>query len=144
MNTKNFLLGGIVGGIVYFLLGWLLYGNLMHQYFKDHPGLATNVDRVMDEFVWWALALGNLLAGFLLAYIFSKAGVTTLASGLITGGVIGLLMSASMDCITYATTNMISKHTAVADICTFTVMSAVTGAVVGAVMGMGRSKAVTT
>ena len=68
MNTKNFLIGGLVGGVVYFLLGWLFYGNLMHQYFADHPGTATNVDRVMDQFEWWALGLGNLLFGFLLAY----------------------------------------------------------------------------
>lgn len=140
MNTKNFLIGGIVGGVVYFLLGYLFYGNLMMQYFKDHPGSATNVDRTMEQFQWWALILGNIVSGFLLAYVFSKSGVASLFSGLITGGILGFLISCSYDLIMFATTNITSKHAMLADVATFTVMSALTGAVVGAIMGMGKSK----
>jgi xanthine/uracil permease len=33
MKTKNFLVSGIVGGIVYFLLGWLFYGFLFKDFF---------------------------------------------------------------------------------------------------------------
>ena len=140
MNTKNFLIGGIVGGVLFFLLGWLFYGNLFAGYFKDHPGTATNVDRAMDQFQWWALILGNLLFGFLLAYIFSKSGVTSLASGLVTGLVVGFLFSCSMDLVMYGTSNIMSKHTLAADIGITTVMWAVTGAVVGAILGaMNRS-----
>ena len=140
MNTKNFFIGGIVGGIIYFLLGYLFYGNLMMQYFKDHAGSATNVDKAMEQFQWWALILGNLVSGFLLAYVFSKSGVASLSNGLITGGILGLLMSCSYDLMMYATTNITSKHAMMADVATFTVMSAITGAVVGAIMGMGKSK----
>ena len=144
MNTKNFLIGGIVGGVVFFLLGWLFYGNLMANYFHEHPGTATNVDRLMDQFEWWALALGNLLTGFLIAYVFAKSGVATLASGLITGGILGFLMSSSIDLIMYGTTNILSKHGLVADIATFTVMAAIAGAVVGAINGMLNRTTVTT
>jgi uncharacterized membrane protein len=142
MNTKKFLIGGIVGGIVYFFLGWLFYGNLLAQYFHDNAGSATGVEKAMDHFEWWALILGNLISGFLLAYVFSKSGVATLSSGLVTGGILGLLMSASYDLIMYATTNISSKHAMCADIATFTVMSAIAGAIVGAVMGMGNKTAV--
>jgi uncharacterized membrane protein len=142
MNTKKFLIGGIVGGVVYFLLGWLFYGHLLAQYFQGHPGTATGVDRAMDQFIWWALILGNLLSGFLLAYVFSKSGVSSLSSGLITGCILGFLMSSSFDLIRYATSNIISKHWACADVATFTVISAITGAVVGAVMGMGNKTTV--
>ena len=141
MNTKNLLLGGIAGGVVYFLLGWLFYGTLFAGYFHDHQGAATGVERKMEEMVWWALIAGNLIAGFLLSYIFSKAGVSTLSSGLITGAVIGLLMSCAMDLIMYATTNTISKSAMLADVGISTVMSAIAGAVVGAVMGMGNKTA---
>ncbi len=136
MNTKNFLIGGIVGGVVFFLLGYLFYGVLMAGYFHDHPGTAIGVEKPMDQIIWWALILGNLLSGFLLAYIFLKSGVSTLSSGLITGGVVGLLMSAAFDLIMYATTNMASKHAVAADICISVVMSAIAGAVIGAVIGM--------
>ena len=33
MNAKNFLVSGIVGGIVNFLLGWLFYGILFESQF---------------------------------------------------------------------------------------------------------------
>ncbi len=138
MNTKKFLIGGIVGGILYFLLGYLFYGNLLTQYFKDHAGTATGVDRAMDQFQWWALILGNLLSGFLLAYVFSRSSVASFSSGLTVGGIIGFLMSCSYDLIMFATTNLTSKHAMLADVATFTVMSAIVGAVVGAVMGMGK------
>jgi uncharacterized membrane protein len=141
MNTKKFLIGGIVGGVVYFLLGWLFYGNLLAQYFLDHPGTVI-ADKPMDQVIWWALILGNLLSGFLLAYVFSKSGVSSLSSGLITGGILGFLMSSSYDLIMYATTNITSKHAMLADVATFTVISAITGAVVGAVMGMGNKTTV--
>ena len=138
MNTKNFIIGGIVGGVIYFLLGWLFYGNLLAGYFHDHPGTVGGIERAMDKFEWWALILGNLLSGFLLAYVFSKSGVASLSNGLITGGILGLLISSSYDLITYATTNIISKHTMLADVATFTVMSAITGAIIGAIMSMGN------
>jgi uncharacterized membrane protein len=141
MNTKKFLIGGIVGGVVYFLLGWLFYSNLLAQYFHDHPGTVI-ADKPMDQFIWWALILGNLLSGFLLAYVFSKSNVSSLSSGLITGGILGLLISGSFDLITYATSNIISKHGACADVATFTVISAITGAIVGALMGMGNKTTV--
>ncbi|MDB5224158.1 MAG: hypothetical protein JWN83_2825 [Chitinophagaceae bacterium] len=145
MNTKNFLIGGIVGGVVFFLLGWLFYGNLFAGYFKDHPGSATNVERTMEQFQWWALILGNLLAGFLLAYVFSKSGVASLSSGLVTGLVLGLLFSASIDLIMYATTNTMSKHIVAADIGITTVMWGITGAVVGAILSaMNKSGTVST
>jgi len=143
MNTKKFLIGGIVGGVVYFLLGYLFYGVLLAQYFKDHPG-SVIADKPMDQIIWWALILGNLLSGFLLAYVFVKSGVASLSSGLIVGGVLGFLISSSMDLIMFATTNISSKHSMIADIATATVMSAIAGAVVGAVMGMGKSKVAVT
>lgn len=144
MNTKNFLIGGIVGGVAYFLLGWLIYGNLMNQFFHDHPGTATNVERAMDQFEWWALALGNLLFGFLLAYVFAKSGVSSLTSGLITGGIVGLLACSAIDLMMYGTTNIMSKRAMVADIAVFTVMSAIVGAIIGAVLGMANKSTVST
>lgn len=144
MNTKNFMVGGLVGGVVYFLLGWLFYGNLMTQFFRDNPGTATNVERPMDQMVWWALILGHLLFGFLLSYIFAKSGVSTLTNGLVTGAVVGFLMCSAVDLTMYGTTNISSKKGVVADIAIFTVMSAIVGAVIGAVNGALNKSTTTT
>lgn len=138
---KKFLIGGIVAGILYFLLGYLFFGNLLAQYFIDHPGATVGIDRAMDHFQWWALILGNFASGFLLAYVFAKAGVSTLLSGFITGGIIGLLMSSSYNLVMYATTNVTSKHAMAAHVGAFVIISAIVGAVVGAIMGLGNKTA---
>lgn len=136
MNTKKFLIGGIVGGIVYFLLGYLFYGNLLSDFFMKNAGSATGVSRAMDQFVWWALVLGNILGGCLLAYVFIKSNISSVGSGLVTGLVIGLLVASSYDFISYATSNLMNTAGVLGDICTFTVMSAIAGAIVAWVCGL--------
>jgi len=79
--------------------------------------------------------IGNLLSGFLMAYIFTKANVNTLANGFITAAVVGLLMAASYDCMNYGLTNLLSKKMMMADVLAAVVLSGVTGAITGLVMG---------
>jgi hypothetical protein len=135
MQIKKLLMGGIAGGIVFFLLGWLIYGKLLMGFMNDHPGLAGNLSRPEPDFMY--LIIGNLAMGFLFAYIFVRSGVTSPAGGLVTGGIVGLLMGVSVDCMTYALTTITSKTAMAADVVGLTVMSAISGAVIAAVIGMG-------
>jgi uncharacterized membrane protein len=141
MNTNKFILSGIAGGVAFFLLGWLFYGMLLMDFFKAHAGLATGVNRDADHMLFLYLILGNILSGFLLAYIFSKAGISTVSKGVVTGAIIGFLISASYDCISYATTFITTRPAIAADVVTFSVMSAIAGAVVAWVAGMGKKTA---
>lgn len=136
MNTKKFIIGGLAGGIVYFLLGYLFYGNLFSDFFMKNAGSASGVSRPMDQFVWWALALGNIFGGFLLSYVFIKSKVSSPGSGLLTGAAIGLLMAASYDLISYGTSNLTTTTGVVGDIGIFALMSAITGAIVAWVIGL--------
>jgi hypothetical protein len=140
MNTK-FFLSGIAGGVVFFLLGYLIYGMLLMDFMKAHAGLATGVNRDPTQMLFLYLILGNLLFGFLLAYIFSKAGISTASKGFVTGAIVGFLVSASYDCVSYATTFISTRPGVLADVVSFTVMSAVGGAVVAWVAGMGKKTA---
>lgn len=133
MDIKKFLIGGIIGGILLFLIGWLVYGILLSDFMKTHPGTAQGVDRAEMNMMY--LVFGNLLMGFLLTYIFLKANVNTLSGGLVTAGIIGFLMTASYDSVMYATTNIASKKMILADVIAFTVMAAIAGAVIGMVLG---------
>lgn len=135
MDIKKLLIGGIVGGILYFGLGYLVYGNLLTNFMKNHPGTATGVDRTMAEFQFLYLVIGNLAMGFLLAYIFVKASINTWAGGIVTGGIVGLLSAVGYDATMYATTNIVSKTGMTADVCAFTIISAVVGAGIALTMG---------
>jgi hypothetical protein len=133
MNIKKFAVGGIVAGILFFFLGWLIYGILLMDFMKAHPGTMSGYDKAAPDMLW--LVIGNLLSGFLMAYIFTKANVNTLANGFITAAVVGLLMAASYDCMNYGLTNLLSKKMMMADVLAAVVLSGVTGAITGLVMG---------
>ena len=139
MDIKKLLTGGIAGAVTTFLLGWLIFGMLLMDFMNKHPGAAGNIGRAEPDFLY--LILGNLAMGFLFAYLFIKANVNSLGSGLVTGGIIGALMSVGYNCIWYATTSAVSKTGMAADVAGSTVMFAISGAVIAMVVGMGKKTA---
>lgn len=139
MDIKKLLFGGIAGGVAFFLLGWLIYGMLLTDFMNNHQGIIGNINRAEPDYMY--LIIGNLAMGFLMAYIFIKGNVNSLAGGITTGGIIGLLMSVGYDCMMYATTNIASKTAIAADVAAMTVMTAIVGAIVGILSGMGKKAA---
>jgi len=136
MNSQKFIVGGIVGGIVYFLLGWLVYGMLLKDFMANN---LSNSMRPDADTIWWALILGQLAGGFFLAYVVGKAGATSAGAGAGVGFVAGLLVCLSYDLTMYGVSTTISSLKGLAaDVAVSAVMSAIVGAVVGWVMGMSK------
>lgn len=82
MNAKKFLVSGVVGGIVNFLLGWLFYGILFASQFP-----------VTGDMNMTMVSLGSLVWGLFVAYIFVKwASISTWLTGFKAGAVIGLFL----------------------------------------------------
>ncbi len=138
MNTNKILLGGLAGGVAFFLLGFLFYGILLMKFFEANSGSATGV--MKDPPVWWALILGNIFWGLLLAVIFGRwASISTFAGGARAGAIIGLLASLSFDLTMFGTANLSTLPAAGVDVVVATIMSAIAGGVVGLVLGSGKS-----
>jgi len=139
MNTNKFLVGGIIGGIANFLLGWLVWGTLLMSFMQGHtttPGKA--VMRTDETMIWWALIGANLLLGFLISYILNKAGAMSAGAGAAIGAVVGLLMSASIDFFNYAFMDLSdSMITIVVDVLASIVVTAIVGAIIGWFNGRG-------
>jgi len=53
MNTKT-IVAGVLAGVAYFLLGWLVYAELLESTFSGMQGSATGVMRPDSEMVRWA------------------------------------------------------------------------------------------
>jgi hypothetical protein len=88
MNVKNFLIGGIVGGIVDFLLGWVVYGMLLKDTFPKPEG--AGAENMMFIF------LGCMSFGFLISYVFSQGeGISNMAAGIKMAIGIAVLMGLS-------------------------------------------------
>jgi hypothetical protein len=139
MNTNKFIIGGIIGGVANFLLGWLVWGTLLMNFMNGHTTEAGKaVMRAEENTIWWALILANLVLGFLISYILNKAGVMTAAAGAATGAVVGLLMSAAIDLFNYAFMDLSDSRTPmIVDILASVVVTAIVGAIIGWYNGRG-------
>ncbi len=135
MDTRKFLLGSLVGGIVLFVLGYLFYVVLFSSFFSSH-GTGTAMKDPPDMLF---IILGNLANGALISYIFTKwAGIKTAATGLEAGAVIGLLVGLSWDLVMYGVSNMMDITGTMVDVLVYTAMCGIAGAAIGWFLGRGN------
>jgi len=138
MNSKKFLLGTLVGGISFFIFGYLIYGMALANFFNQHTIASSASMRTMNEIIWWALILGNLASGALLTYIFLKLGnISSFASGAGTAAVIGFFMTMSMTFVRYATSNSFDLTGVLVDVIAATVLTGIAGGIIAVVIGKG-------
>lgn len=131
MNTKT-MISGVLGGVAYFILGFLIYGVLLKDSMSGMEGTATGVMRAESEMIWWALILGNLSYGMALAYVLGNwSGVTTFMGGAKAGAMVALLFAAGYNFIYYGTTNIMELNGVCMDLVIQTLMGAVGGGVIG-------------
>lgn len=142
MDTKKLLMGTVVGGITYFILGWLIYGMALMSTMAEHSNPACM--RAETDMVWWALIVGNIGFGALLTFVFLKSGVNSVGVGVQTGATVALLLSVSIDLIMFATTTLMTDMTGIViDVVASTVMGALAGGAIGMVIGSGSKPAAT-
>ena len=133
MDIKKLSIGTIAGAIVFFLLGWLVYGILLQDFMRHHLGHVGIIGRKDMKFTF--LIAGQVVQGLLFTYILLKANVSSLVGGLIMGAVLGFLMAVAVDFTMYGTSIVMSKYGMLADVIASTVISAIAGAVIGALTG---------
>jgi len=105
----------------------------MNSTCPNFPGLNRNE----SEMLLWVMFISNLLSAFLMAYIFDLAKISGWMNGMKQGAIIGFIISAAFDTGMYAMTFMLTKNWLMIDVLASTIMAAIVGAVVAAVMGMG-------
>ncbi len=127
MKTKNFLVSGIVGGIVYYLLGWLFYGILLKNFFPQ-PEMTSNT--------MIFILLGCLTYGLFIAYLYTKwAQISTAATGASAGAVIGLFIGLFFNFFSLAMMPEATYEIAALDTVVTIVSTAIIGAIIGAING---------
>ena len=127
MTLQRLALGTVVGGLVLFLLGYLVYGVLFASFFATNVGTATGVTREPFNFV--ALLLGQLAFAAILTMIFSWSAVRSAGQGAKIGALAGLLFFLGIDLTLYATTNVQNLAASLVDALLAALLFAVSGAV---------------
>ena len=134
MKTNKILLGGLAGGVTFFLVGWLVYGILLNGYMTAN--LNQCAAKPMAEMVMWAMFLSNLALGFLLVLVFNWSKITDLKSGAKVAALLGLLISLSVDLGNYSMTILYKDFSVIiVDVIVFTIMMTISGIVVSLVIG---------
>ncbi|WP_034043970.1 DUF1761 family protein [Wocania ichthyoenteri] len=127
MKTKNFLVAGIVGGIVDFLLGWLFYGIIFKNTFPQ-PEESSNT--------MLFIFLGCITFGLFVSYIYTQwAQISTAATGAKAGAIIGLFVGLFYNFFNMAMDSEAVLNLAALDVVISVVMTAIIGAVIGLVNG---------
>ncbi|MGE0772354.1 MAG: hypothetical protein AB7K37_11625 [Cyclobacteriaceae bacterium] len=136
MTAKNRVLATLVGFVVLFLLGWLIYGMLLMDFYASNTGSATGVMRDEDSMVWWALIAGNIAQAYLLVYIFGKwANITSFGGGFQAGAILGLILGIAINFSMYGTSNMMNLTATLVDPVVSAVMMGITGGAIGVMLG---------
>lgn len=136
MNVQKVLLASLAGGVVNFFLGFVIFSVALGSFYAAHVG---SEGAMRTEPVMWAIAVGCLLFGGLLAYIYDRwAGIKTAATGAKAGAVIGLLVGLADAFWRYGGSFAFDGVVPViVDGLAMAVLSALTGAAVGWVLGRG-------
>lgn len=141
MNTKT-IVAVALGAITYFILGFLIYGLLLMDFMQanttEYAGLMKDESQMMMGYVF-----GSILFAMLLTYILQKTTVRNARNGLITAGVVSLLIGANIDLMFYFGMNMYTPAFVITDIIAYAVMGSLTGWVIGWSLYRGTAKAKT-
>lgn len=126
MNPKV-LVAAVIGGIVSFLLGWLIWGTLLMDTMAQYQNTACM--KPESEMNMGLLVGANLIWGLLYAYIFNNwKGELSFQTGLVPRAFMSVLIGLSFDLYTICFTTMSNSYT---PIWINLVANAVAGALVG-------------
>jgi hypothetical protein len=129
--------GTLFGGITYFLLGWLVWGILLMDFYTANYNQVMN--RPETDMVWWAMIVSNLATALLLTLILKWSGAKGIMDGLKIGAIVGLLFSLSIDLSFYSMTTMFNGFSGiVVDLVVNSAVMAVIGLVI--VLTWGKEK----
>lgn len=130
MNTRV-LIAAFVGAIISFLLGWLIYGFLVTDFYSTHSLMKyyAGLEKVHPDLL--GIFLSCFAYTLLLAVIFGNmANITTAKNGALAGIAISLLMALSFNLSMWSMMNLIGKSIVLLD----SLINAATGGIIGAVI----------
>jgi len=143
MNAKT-IIAAAVGSVVAFLLGWVIWGMLLMNFFQENTYQYEGLMLPETEMKLWAIFIANLANAFMFAYVFDRMNVRNFAGGFQAGAIINFLISLSMAMMFYSMMNWYKSPTImVVDVLVNTVYGGIIGGVIGLMLGRSGAKATT-
>lgn len=133
MNAKQWVAGIIGGGVVLYVLGYLIFETLLSDFYAANAGSATGVSR--DPQILWAVGAAALAyAALILVALKAHATTLNVTNGMKAGAIVGFLLWACADFTFYGITNVNNLTLTIVDPLVELVRGGITGAVLGALL----------
>ena len=132
MDMKRLAIGTIVGGVTYYVAGYLIFGVGLADFYTANLGSATGLYR--NAPLQWAVALGSLSLAALITLGVESRAAPTIAAGFIVGAVIGFLVWFGVDFIRYGNANAWNLTLTIVDPLLEVIRGGITGTVIAAVL----------
>ena len=133
------IVASIAGCILFFFLGWLIYGVLLMDFYAAHTTQYEGLMREMPNLA--ALIIAQLTWSFLMAFIFQRwAGVKNFSNGLLIGLLLSFLVILMGDLFFVASMKLYDAPVIIVDIVINTAMGGLIGGVIGWILGMEKKK----
>lgn len=140
MSTRM-ILAALIGAVVSFFLGWLVFGTLLDPYYQSNMVHYNGLVRGEDDMRFYAIFLAQLCWSGLVAYIFDKwANIRTFQKGLMGGIIIFALAYAGFDLMMYASMNLFGYKMMIVDVLVNAVFGGLISGVIAVVLGWGNRK----
>lgn len=135
MDTKRLMIGTLVGGVLLFVTGYLIFDLAFANFYAANVGSATGVDR--DPQLLWAVALGSLSYAALVTLALGSRPVS-IGGGVKIGAVVGFLLWFTVDFTLYGVSNVSNLTRTIVDPLLELVRSGIAGGVIAVVLGKIR------
>lgn len=130
---RRSILGVIAGGIIHFVLGFLIYAVLLMDFMQENTRFFEGLMRE-DISGIPGYAISSLLFAMLITYILNRTSNQGAIPGLLTAAVVSFFIAASLNINFYFGTHLYTAGYLVTDVLAYTVMGGLTGLVIGMIL----------
>ncbi|HEY3162142.1 MAG TPA: hypothetical protein VGJ78_24440 [Vicinamibacterales bacterium] len=133
MDARRLVIGTLVGGIVVYALGYLIFILAFGSFYAANVGSATGVIRD-PEIVWAVFAGSCAYAALITLMIGITGGVVTTGEAMKRGAAVGFLLWVTADFIFFGSTNVQNLTRTAVDPMLELVRGGISGGIIGVIL----------
>lgn len=139
MNWTKLIIGTVIAGIIYFFLGWLVYGILLADAMPLAEGMKELIERKPEEMDMGMMILSCLAWGLLLTYCLMKMGISNWQGGGMQSAILAAIISLSVGAGMVAMYTYTNMQNTLIDVVANAVCSGISGAAAAWYLGQGKT-----
>jgi hypothetical protein len=141
MNTR-LIVAALLGSVVSFFLGWLVYGILLAPYYEANEVHYHGLQRLHGDMRLYGIYLSQLSTSFLLAFIFQQwARIHTFGKGFVGGMIFGFFTAVSINLYMWSSMNLFQWEVYAVDAVVNALFLGIVGGVIATILGWKKGTA---